>query len=299
MSRLKGIAMIITGAILWGATGPIMEWILGSSGMTVAFMLTVRLLSAGVLLLSLLKLQGKRITLPWRQKIWARQLLLFGVFGMLGVQYSFVAAIEASNAIMGTLFQFLAPIFIIVFVSVRQKVWPPVVQVLGIVVTLIGLVLLVTNGSFSAFALSGTAVFWGIVVGFTFSFYTLFPVRLMNEWGVLLSIGWGMIIGGMTLFIVNPLTVFSQVEYLADWSVSRMLLVVIVIGTLAFTLFLGSMKHISPVETSILSSFEPLTAMIISVLWLGQVLGMWQLTGSIIMLGGVTWLSIAGSKVKT
>lgn len=39
--------MIISGAMLWGATGPMMEWILLNSDMTVSYMLTVRLLIAG------------------------------------------------------------------------------------------------------------------------------------------------------------------------------------------------------------------------------------------------------------
>ena len=166
-------------------------------------------------------------------------------------------------------------------------------------VTLVGLFLLLTNGSFSGFAMSKVAVLWGLALGFAFSFYTLYPVRLMQEWGVLLSIGWGMIIGGITLFVVNPLTVVTHLDYLADWTIAGMLLLVIIVGTVAFILFMSSMKYISPVEVSILSSFEPLTAMVISVIWFGQVLGMWQLTGAIIMLIGVTWLSIAGSRVKT
>ena len=58
------------------------------------------------------------------------------------------------------------------------------------------------------------------------------------------------------------------------------------------------MKYISPVETSVLSSFEPLTAMVISIIWFGQVLGMWQTVGAIIMLAGVTGISIAGGKAK-
>ncbi|WP_318614913.1 DMT family transporter [Sporosarcina sp. YIM B06819] len=298
MERLKGIVMIISGAMLWGATGPMMEWILLNSAMSVSYMLTIRLLIAGTFLLAMLKMQGKPIGLPWKHKVWARQLLIFGVFGMLGVQYTFVAAIESSNAVIATLFQFLAPIFIIMFVTFRHRVWPPVVQVLGMFVTLIGLFLLMTNGSLSGFALSPVAVIWGIVLGFTFSFYTLYPVRLMQEWGVLLVIGWAMIIGGVTLFVTNPLRIITHLDYLADWNATAMLLLVIMVGTLAFILFMSSMKYISPVETSILSSFEPLTAMVISVLWLGQVLGMWQLTGAIVMLIGVTWLSIAGSKVK-
>ncbi|MFD1927472.1 DMT family transporter [Sporosarcina siberiensis] len=299
MIRIKGIAMIVIGAMLWGATGPMMEWILLNSSMSLSFMLTVRLLLAGTSLLVLLKFQGKKITRPWRHKVWARQLLIFGVVGMLGVQYTFVAAIDTSNAVIATLFQFLAPIYIILFVTMAQKKSPPKVQILGMIVTLVGLFLLLTNGSISNFALSPIALFWGLVLGFTFSFYTLYPVRMMAEWGVLLIVGWAMIIGGFTLFLINPMDVIKNSSLFEDGSVAIMLFLVIIIGTVAFILFLSSMKYITPIETSILSSFEPLTAMVISVIWFGQILGMWQLTGALIMLGGVTWLSIAGSKVKT
>lgn len=299
MDRLKGIAMIVVGATLWGATGPMMEWLLRNTEMSVSFMLTVRLLLAGILLLTILKAQGKKITLPWRQGVWARQLLIFGLVGMLGVQFTFVAAIDTSNAVIATLFQFLAPIYIILFVSWTHRKFPPIVQVLGIVVTLAGLFLLLTNGSLSGFALSTKAVIWGVALGFTFSFYTLYPARLMQEWGVLVSVGWAMVIGGLALLIINIIPVIQQIKLLGNWQAALMLLCVIIVGTTAFTLFLGSMKYISAVEASILSSFEPLTAMVVSMIWFGQILGIWQLVGAIIMLAGVTWISVAGSKIKT
>ena len=290
--------MIITGAVLWGATGPMLEYVLVNSDMSIPFMLTLRLILAGVTLLAMLKLQGKKITEIWGQKVWSRQLLIFGIVGMLGVQYAFVASINASNAVIATLFQFLAPIFIITFVAWSLKKMPPVAQVVGMVVTLLGLALLLTNGSLEGLALSKAAVLWGIGLGFTFSFYTLYPVRLMKEWGVLLVVGWGMIIGGVTLLVTNPLVVLESSLLFEDGFVTLILTLSIFIGAVAFVLFLGSMKYITPVETSILSSFEPLTAMVISVFWFGQILGMWQLVGALIMLVGVTGLSIAGSKVK-
>lgn len=299
MNRLKGIVMIILGATLWGATGPMMEWLLDTTVMSVSFMLTIRLLLAGTFILIMLKMQGKQIALPWRQKVWARQLLIFGVVGMLGVQFTFVAAIESSNAVIATLFQFLAPIYIILFVSWLHRKFPPLVQALGMLVTLGGLFLLLTNGSLSGFALSKMAVFWGVTLGFTFSFYTLYPARLMQEWGVLLSVGWAMVIGGGTLLLLNPISVVKQMKLLVNWEASLMLLMVIIVGTTAFTLFLGSMKYITAVEASVLSSFEPLTAMVVSMIWFGQILGMWQLSGGIIMLLGVTWISVAGSKIET
>ncbi|MFS0575978.1 DMT family transporter [Sporosarcina sp. 179-K 3D1 HS] len=298
MERFKGIAMIVIGAILWGATGPMMEWLLTEGAMTRSFLIITRMIVAGILLLSVLKGKGVRILAPLQQKMWARQLILFSIVGMLGVQFTFLGSIETSNAIIATLFQFLAPIFIIIFVSWRQWALPPRSQVIGIAVTVVGLFLLLTNGSLAGFALSKEALAWGLAVGFTFAFYTLYPVRLMSEWGVLLSVGWGMLIGGGVLFIMNPMAVFTGYHPLLDWRIAVMQVLVIVVGTVAFSLFLGSMKYITPVETSILSSFEPLTAMVISVLWLGQVLGTWQLVGALVMLVGVTGLSIAGSKAR-
>ncbi|KXH83887.1 DMT family transporter [Sporosarcina sp. HYO08] len=298
MNRLKGIIMIISGAALWGATGPLLEWLLNNSQMSIPFILISRLTLAGGGLLVYLKLKKKQITLPLRQKVWLRQIIIFGVVGMLGVQYAFVASIDTSNAVIATLFQFLAPIYIIIFVSLRQKKKPPTVQVLGMSVTIIGLFFLLTNGSISGFVLSNEALFWGLVVGFTFAFYTLYPVRIMQEWGVILTVGWAMLIGGLTLFIVNSWTFVKEVQYLTDLKMAGMLIFIIIVGTVAFLLFLGSMSYITPVETSVLSSFEPLTAMVISVLWFGELLGKWQLAGAIIMLVGVTWLSIAGGKAK-
>ena len=291
--------MIISGAIFWGATGPMMEWLLTNTEMSVSFMLMIRLLLAGIILLTMLKLQGKKISLPWRQKVWARQLIIFGVVGMLGVQFAFVSSIDTSNAIIATLFQFLAPIYIILFVSWSHKKMPPIVQVLGIIVTLGGLFLLLTNGSLSDISLSGIAVFWGIAVGLAFSFYTLYPAHLMQVWGVLVSVGWAMVIGGVVLLIVQFIPIMKQLKLLAQWDAAIMLILVIIIGTAAFSLFLGSMKYISPIEASILSSFEPLTAMGISVIWFGQALGFWQFAGAITMLLGVMWISVAGSKIDT
>jgi drug/metabolite transporter (DMT)-like permease len=298
MNRLKGIVMIIAGAMLWGATGPMIEWLLDNTEMTVQFMLVIRLLFAGALLLTMLKIQGKRITLPWRTKFWARQLLIFGIVGMLGVQYTFVATINVSSAVIATLFQFLAPIYIILFVSWMHRKLPPVAQVAGMFVTLVGLFFLLTNGSLSGITISKGTVLWGLILGFTFSFYTLYPSRLMHEWGVLVSVGWAMLIGGIALLIMNPISVVKQSYLLTEWSTALMLFLIIIVGTSAFILFLASMKYITAIETSILSSFEPLTAIIISMIWFGQVLGAWQLAGAVVMLIGVTQISIAGSKIE-
>lgn len=295
MNRVKGIAMILSGAALWGATGPLMEWLFAEYGLSVSFFLTLRLIVAGVLLLAFLKLKKVKIFSIFHGGIWVRQLLIFSVLGMLGVQFSFVSSIESSNAVVATLFQFLAPVYIILFISLRQKKFPPKYQVIGMVGTMAGLFLLLTNGRLDELVISGVALFWGVMVGLAFAFYTLYPGRLMAEWGVLLIVGWSMLFGGIFLGLANPVFLSNDWPLLAQPAVSLGILAVIVIGTLAFVLFLSSMRFILPVEASILSAFEPLTAMIISALWFGQFLAPIQLGGAATMLVFVTWLSLAGN----
>jgi len=296
MERLKGIIFIVTGSMLWGATGPLMEWLLSHTPLTVSFMLTIRLTVAGILLLTYLLLTGKDIFGIWQQKLWSRQLIIFGIAGMLGVQFAFVAAINASNAVLATLLQFLAPIFVVAYVSLSLKKWPPKYQVLGIIGTLIGLFLLLTNASFDALLVSNKALLWGVAVGLTFAFYTLYPARLMKEWNVLLVVGWGMLIGGGTLGGIGRVWQSNLWLVFTDMKIVGLMLALIFFGTVAFVLFLSSMRYITAVETSVLSSIEPLTAMAISVIVFGTTLGFWQLVGVFVMLVCVTWLSVAGEK---
>ncbi|WP_397536926.1 EamA family transporter [Rummeliibacillus pycnus] len=76
------------------------------------------------------------------------KLVIFSIVGMLGIQYTFVEAINASSAVLVALLQFLVPIFVVLFVSFTNKMLPPKYQAFGVLGTLVGLFLLLTNASF-------------------------------------------------------------------------------------------------------------------------------------------------------
>ncbi len=95
----------------------------------------------------------------------------------------FLGAIDASNSVVATLFQFSAPIIVVSYISLKMKELPPRNQVIGIIGTLIGLFLLLTNGTLDSLLVSTKAIIFGIGLGFTYAFYTLYPARLMKEWG--------------------------------------------------------------------------------------------------------------------
>ncbi|MGM9949922.1 MAG: DMT family transporter, partial [Lysinibacillus sp.] len=294
MNRLKGILMIVTGALFWGATGPMMEWLLHTTSITASFMLSVRLIIAGTLLLLFLQLSGKDVLRIWKLPTWRNQLLIFSIIGMLGLQFTFVKTIEESNAIVATLLQFLAPIFIVIYISALHKKWPPKAQVIGIAGTLVGLFLLLTNGSLQSLMVSNTSLLWGLALGFTYAFYTLYPARLMKEWGVLVVVAWGLLLSGIELGVIGRIWASDEWVLLTDTTVMWMMAGLVILGSAAFVLFLGSLNYISAVETSVLSSVEPLAATVISVIWLGSSMYIWQYVGMLLMLIFVVYLSVAG-----
>ena len=57
-------------------------------------------------------------------KIDAYKMILFGLFGMLAVQYTYFASIKEGNAAVATLLQYLAPIFITVYLLFKWNVRP-------------------------------------------------------------------------------------------------------------------------------------------------------------------------------
>ena len=296
MNRLKGILMIIIGSMFWGATGPMMEWLLSETGLSASFMLAVRLIIAGTMMLIFIHFTGTNVFSIWKQALWRNQLLIFSVVGMLGVQMTFAKTIEESNAIVATLLQFLAPILIVIYVSVTAKKWPPKAQIIGIAGTLFGLFLLLTNGSFSSLMVNGSALVWGIILGFTYAFYTLYPARLMQEWGVLVVVAWGLFLSGIEIAAIGQIWSSNDWTYLTEPIVVLMMAGLVILGSSAFVLYLSSMKYITAVETSVLSSFEPLTATIISVIWLGSVMQLWQAVGMALMIVFVAYLSITGRR---
>lgn len=293
-----GFIMIISGAALWGLSGPMIQWLFEQANISSMDFLVIRLLLAGSLLLIYHFCTNKQIFEIWKTSGYRIQLILFGVIGMLGAQYFFIETINVSNAVTAMLFQFFAPVFITIYVAFQIKKLPTIRQFIAIVLALIGLYFLITNGSYQSILLTKEGVTFGIFTMLGFTFYTIQPVSLIKRWGVILVVGWGMLIAGGLSFLLNLDFNIQSLKNDLTFSTSIMLLGIIVSGTLSFLLYIGSLQYLSPSETSILSSIEPLVAIIISVTWLNENFGYYQLAGGLFIIIAVIILTKPDTKIK-
>ncbi|WP_102272048.1 DMT family transporter [Cytobacillus massiliigabonensis] len=298
-SRRLGLMMIITGATLWGISGPIIQWLFQQTAITSIEFLIIRLILAGILILAVLSIRKQSIFAIWKDPRQWIQLVIFAIIGMLGAQYAFIETVRISNAVTATLFQFLGPVLITVYVAVQYKKLPSFIQFLSIIIALSGIFFLITNGSIENIILTKIAVIFGLLTAIGFTFYTLQPASLIKKWGSPLIVGWGMLLAGIALLVFNRQFSFQAIANTLTFETSTMLFLAILSGTLSFVLYIGSLKHLSAMETSLLSSIEPLVAVIVSITWLNESFGGYQLIGGVLIVIAVAALSLPEKELGT
>jgi len=260
-----GLVAAIVAAVLFGVGGTCAQFLFTQRGVSVDWLVTMRLFSAGLVMLAASAIRDWRATLAvWHD---GAALALFGLIGMLGVQYTYMAAIAASNTATATVLQYTAPAMIAVWLAVRGRALPPGRDLAAIILALTGVFLLVTHGDPGRLRISGLALFWGLASAVTAGFNALFPAGLLQRHGTLRVTGWGMVIGGLALSLRRPPWAVE-----GTWDMTALLLLVFILsfGTLiAFYLYLKAVRMIGGQLCSILTSAEPLSAAALSVLWLG------------------------------
>lgn len=139
MTKNKGLFFIIAGGILWGASGTCAQVLLHDTGLSTYWLTGIRLLCAGILLLTYSYLHThQNIFTIWRTPKMASQLLIFSFIGMLPSQLAYFMAIKYGNAATGTILQFLGPIFILLFLIMRWRLRPSRTDILSVLLACLG-----------------------------------------------------------------------------------------------------------------------------------------------------------------
>lgn len=264
---LKGFLLAVGAAILWGVSGTFGQFLFQQRGVNVEWLITIRMLVTGTVLLILAGANNRRdLWSIWHNRKDAIDLLLFSIVGVLAVQYSYFAAINYSNAATATVMQYTGPVMIAIYIALKERKFPNGKTCLAILLAVLGTFLLVTHGKIGTLSISGIALFFGLVSAVTLAFYTLQPVHLLNNYKSTVVIGWGMLIGGIAFCFVRAPWDVAGVWDMQTYTYTSF---IVIFGTLIpFYAYLNAVKLIGGQKTSLLASAEPLSAALLAVLWL-------------------------------
>lgn len=299
-TRMTGLFLVITGSLFWGICGTVAQKLFQEFSVDVNWLVTMRLLIAGILLLVVQFFIKDRTQIlgVWKNKRAATHLVIFGLLGMLAVQYTYLASIHHGNAAVATLLQYTAPAMVIIYLVLRKQTNLTNIDIITVLLAIGGCFFLLTNGSLSQLSVPNSAIIWGLLSGVALAFYTLYAVPLLKQFDSLVIVGWAMIIGGIALSIVQPPW---QMDYTRFTIEAYMYLIfVIIFGTMiAFWFYIESLQSLSAKETSLLSSIEPLAAVLTTVIWLHEPYGFYQWIGTAFIFGMIALLAFSKKSTST
>ena len=264
-NRLTGIFCAFAGGIMWGLSGTFGQYLFLEHRVTAKWLVSVRLLTAGVLMLVPVVIKKKEdIFFFARDMKTFVTMLLYAVLGMGLCQLGYYSAIELSNAGTATVIQYTGPAMIMVYLCLRNKKLPTLLQVAALAMTMVGVVLLATKGELDTLNISTGALAWGLASAVALVIYNLLPIKLLETHSTFLVMGWGMIIAGILLAVyVQPWHIVGS------WDIKALgaFAVVVLMGTiLAFSIYMEGVKLCGAQTASIVSAIEPVTATIATIL---------------------------------
>ena len=291
--RIVGILLAIVGASFWGLGGTVSDFLFQQRDIDINWYVTARLLISGFVLLMIYKIINRKSSLfdIFKNKHSLCQLFIFSIFGMLLVQYAYMASINFGNAAIATLLQYIAPVYIIIWYVIRRKERFKLFDLIAIVLTLSGTFLLLTNGSFSKLVVSTPSVIWGIISGLALAFYTLYATQLLTRFPSILVVGWAMLISGIVMNFKAPIWQFDW-SHLTESTVLYLTFGVIAGTAIAFFFFIESLNYLSAKETTLFGTIEPVMAILASALWLNVTFRSFQLIGILLIIVLILALSL-------
>lgn len=288
--NLKGTIMVLMAGIAWGISGISGQYLM-AHGMNINLLTSVRLIVPGLLLTAMAVIsQPQHFFRAIKQPKVLGGIAVFAIIGLLMNQYAYLMAIHYTNAGTATVLQYVAPIIILAYVSLKNKQLPTLSEFFAIILAVLGTFIIATHGRLDGLAITPCGFAWGLFSAVTYSFYIILPAKLIREYGSFTVIGLGMLMGGVVFPIVTRSWQYPLVLTSGNWLA---LFGIIIIGTVfAYTFFLKGTTIIGAVKGSLLAAIEPVSSVFFSVTIMHEIFYPMDFVGMIFIVGAVLLISL-------
>lgn len=290
-----GIYIVVICGILWGLSGVLGQLLFQNTTVKVSWLSAIRMMFSGIVILIFLIFKDrKQLFALWKNPKFIIPFFLFAILGVMCVQYTYFAAVNASNAATATVLQYTYPVLILLYTSFGQRKNPQLYEIISILFAFTGIILIATHGHFSTLQISPMALFWGLISAFSFVFFTVYPKNLYEKFGVISIMGWAFFIGGLTLFIISG---NFKTPIPTDTYSLKLTLLISILGTLIpFVIYNQGVRILGNVKASVLVTIEPITSAILAFILTDITFTIIDIIGFICILSAVELIALKSLK---
>lgn len=289
---LIGSLFIVLAVFFWGASAPLAKYLVTQRYETLMIVQTRTLVSFFILLAVLGVWQRNLFCVAWRD---VPAFALLGIVGLAFTNFFYYYTVVEASVATAILIQYTSPVWVVLYTAVLRKQEPFTrTTFFALILSLLGCVLAVTNASLEMIQLKGATWLTGPLSALTYATQIVMTKRLLQKyslWTLLLYM-----LGFATLFwcVVHPPWAIAAEGYsVRDWGVFALFAVVSIL--IPQTFFAKGLHLMAASTAGIMTTLEPVVAISLAFFILGEVIGVWQIVGGILVLGAVVMLHVLPS----
>lgn len=282
--RVKGIMAVMISAIVFGLM-PLMAKIIYREGGNPIGLTFFRFIFLLPILYAIIKKNGDMTLKISKEEL--KQIIILSAVGYGATPLLLYSSYNYISSGLATTIHYIYPVFVILICTVFYKERASAIKIISLLFCLLGIVLFYDG--------NGTTNLIGLVFSFasgiTFAFYTVYLDKsIVRKIHTLKTTFYLSLIASALLFIFGIITnsVFVYISPLG-WLMSVILSLVVGFG--GSYLFQIGVKAIGPQNTAILSTFEPITSVVVGLLVLSESFGIRTFFGIALILVAVVLIS--------
>lgn len=276
--------LLVLAATIWGAQPVVVKPLLKEISPIIITL--IRYIGVSAILLVVLFMKDKRILPPAR---WIVTLFLMGATGIALNNTLQFAGLQYSTAINCTLVSATTPVLTAILASVFLNEQLHAAQWGGIVISVTGVIFLVTHGSVEAisnFSFNyGDILFFGSQV--CWAIYSLLGRKIMTEFSPLAVTAWAGVAGTVLMGIIALWDGTTAVVNITATGIVSMSYLILGGGVLSMTWWNCGVKAVGPSRAAIFTNIMPVVGMLLAVIFLGEQLGWREIVGGLWIVTGV------------
>ncbi|MDJ0914626.1 MAG: EamA family transporter [Desulfobacterales bacterium] len=283
-----GYLYAILAAVTWAIGGAAAKFLF-NSGVTTFQLVQLRITLAAAILFIWLLLRN-----PAALKISKSDIVYFmilGSVGMAAVQFAYLFAISKINVAAAILLEYLAPVFIALYMVIFAKEKLGAITVAAIVVAVAGCYLVVGAYNLNILSMNLAGIASGLWAGVAFAWFSVhgeYGMRKYQPWTVLF---YALLCATIIWNIIHPplqalFQPYTPVQWFWIFYIALMATVV------PFGLYYMGINLIRSTRASITATLEPITAGIISYIFLNEMMELWQVLGGVLVIASIILLQL-------
>jgi drug/metabolite transporter (DMT)-like permease len=285
-NRWLGLIFIIISASSFGAM-PIFARLAYAAGADPITVLFLRFTIAAVVMIAIMLVSRT----PFPRGLILLELILLGAIGYVGESLAYFLALNLASAGLVALLLYIYPALVTALSAIFLKEHLTPVKIVALFLALSGtaLTIRITSGG------SSLGILLGIAAAVDYAIYILLGSRIVRRSDPIASTT---VIIMSTAGVYTGIVAFRVVTFPTTSTGWIAIIAIALISTvLAFVTFFAGLKRIGPTRASTLSTFEPIVAVVLAAIVLGETLSPVQVVGGVLILAAVVALAI-GDKCR-